>query len=160
VPWKKFQHKELGEVEIGGLAPYALIEPPYAERADIATKNLEAVIQLGEYLPRARIVDAKAKDKGAGLWEVEGVLVNDSRLPLASALGVRTGVVRPVRVTLAIPDGATLLAGTRQTLVRDLAGSGGRKEFRWLVSGAQPSAMRILIDSDCAGAASAALEVK
>jgi hypothetical protein len=160
VPWKKFKHPELGEVEIGGLAPYALVEPPDADRADIATKNVEAVIQLAEYLPRVRIVDAKAKDKGSGLWEVEGALVNEARLPLVSALGLRAGVVRPVRVTLVLPDGATLLAGTKQVLVRDLAGSGGRKEFRWLVSGAAPSAMRIMIDSDSAGAASAALEVK
>jgi hypothetical protein len=160
VPWKPFQHPELGPVEIGGFAPYALIEPPDAERAEIAAKNLEAVIGLCEYVPRVRLVEPKAKDKGSGLWEVECALVNESRLPIESALAQRAGVVRPVRLRLSLPDGATVLAGRRQELVRDLAGSGGRKEFRWLVRGAAPSAMKIMVDSDGAGASSAAPEVK
>jgi hypothetical protein len=160
VPWKKFQHPELGEVEIGGFAPYALVEPPEADRVEIATKNVEAVLQLAEFLPRVRLVDVKAKDKGAGLWEVEAALVNDSQLPLESALGQRAGVVRPVRVQLVLPAGATILAGNKQELVRDLSGSGGRKKFRWHVQGAAPSAMRISIDSDYAGSMSATPEVK
>ncbi len=160
LPWKKFTHPELGEVEIGGMAPYALCEPPAAERADIAAKNVEALIMLGEALPRVRLVEFAAKDMGAGLWEVTGALVNDSLLPFSSVLGVRTGITRPVRVTLALPAGAVILAGTKQGLVPELDGSGGRKEFRWLVRGAAPSSMKIQYDSDIAGSASVIPEVK
>ncbi|MDZ4774933.1 MAG: M14 family zinc carboxypeptidase [Planctomycetota bacterium] len=160
IAWKKFAHPELGEVEIGGFAPYATVEPPDADRAEIASKNTEAVLQLAESLPRARLVDVTATDLGAGLWQIEGALANDSMLPYASALAVRTEGVRPVRVALALPNGATLLAGNKQELVRDLPGSGGRKEFRWIVRGAAPSALTVSIDSDGMGAASVIPEVK
>lgn len=160
IPWKKFAHPELGEVEIGGLAPYATIEPPDQERVEIAAKNTEAVLQLAEMLPRTRLVEWKAKDLGAGLWQIEGALVNDSVLPFASAMAQRAEVVRPARVTLTLPKGATLLAGNKQELVRDLPGSGGRKEFRWIVRGAAPSALAITLDTDGMGSSSVIPEVK
>ncbi|MBL8858016.1 MAG: hypothetical protein JNL28_05905 [Planctomycetes bacterium] len=160
VPWKPFAHPELGQVEIGGFAPYALIEPPDSERDEIANKNFDYLVELAGLLPRVKLVDTRAKDLGDGLWNVECVLVNDSMLPLSSALAQRTRAVRPARVTLALPQGAQLLAGNVQELVSELAGSGGRKELRWLVRGKEPSAIRVLVDTDHAGAVSAVPEVK
>jgi len=160
VPWKPFQHPELGAVEIGGFAPYARIEPPPAERAEIARKNVEFLLELGELLPRVRVVDARAHDLAGGLWEVKAAIENASMLPYPSALGERTGNVRALRVSLTLPKGAQLLAGRNVELVESLNGSGGRHEFRWLVRGAAPSDMRVSIDSDSAGAHETAVEVK
>jgi hypothetical protein len=88
------------------------------------------------------------------------VVVNDGYLPSASAMGRRTRAVRPVRIALDLPKEAVVLAGERQTLVRELAGSGGRSEHTWLVRGVPPSAMRVLLDTDHAGRASVVPEVK
>ena len=52
VPWHSFEHPELGRVEIGGFAPYALIEPSESEFAEIARKNVDFLIDLGASLPR------------------------------------------------------------------------------------------------------------
>jgi hypothetical protein len=160
VAWHAFQHPELGPVEIGGFAPFALVEPPEADRAEIAQKNFDFLVTLGEMLPRVKVVDAQAKDLGAGLWEVKAWLENDALLPYMSALGHRTGVIRPARVDLALPREAQLLAGRSEQLVGDLAGSGARQELRWLVRGAPPSAMKIQVDTDHAGTASVVPEVK
>jgi hypothetical protein len=160
IPWKAFQHPELGAVEIGGFAPYALVEPPESEREEIARKNLDFLITLGESLARVKLVDVTATDLGSGLWKVRAVVVNDGYLPSASAMGRRTRAVRPVRIALDLPKEAVVLAGERQTLVRELAGSGGRSEHTWLVRGVPPSAMRVLLDTDHAGSASVVPEVK
>lgn len=160
VPWKTFAHPELGNVEIGGFAPYALLEPPAADRSEIASKNVEFLIALGGLLPRVKLVDVTARDLASGTWEVKAVLANESLLPLPSALGLRTGVVRPARVSLVMPKGAQILAGNSEELVRSLDGSGGRAEFRWLVRGAPPSALEIVVDTDQAGTAHAIPEVK
>src|SRR5689334_21129975 len=69
VAWHAFHHPELGDVEIGGFAPYALVEPPEADRADIAKKDVEFVIEVCGDLSRLKIVDAVAKDLGNGLWK-------------------------------------------------------------------------------------------
>lgn len=153
-PWKSFQHPELGAVEIGGFLPYALVEPPENTRAEIAAKQLAFVSSLGAVLARVRLVDVKAKDLG-GVWRVEAVIQNDALLPLVSAAGKRTSAPRPARVTLRIPASARLLAGEKQTLVRELAGSGGRKELTWLVLGAAPTSIELDVDTDGAGTAHA-----
>ena len=160
VPWKSFAHPELGPVEIGGFAPFARLEPPLDERAEIARKNTEFLIVLGESLARVRVVDARARDLAGGLWEVTAAVENDSLLPHPSQLGVRTGAVRPLRVSLTLPQGAQVLAGRTVELVESLSGGGGRREFRWLVRGSAPSDMRVAVDSDSAGASSVAVEVK
>lgn len=151
-PWKTFQHPELGAVEIGGFLPYALIEPPETARAEITAKQLAFVSSLGDVLARVSLVDVKAKDLG-GVWRVEAVVQNDALLPLVSAAGKRTNAPRPARVTLRVPGNARVLAGEKQTLVRDLAGSGGRKELTWLVQGAAPTSIEIELDTDGAGTA-------
>lgn len=160
VPWHAFQHPDLGPVEIGGFAPYALVEPPEAERVEIAAKHFEFLVALGSTLARVKIVDAKAKDLGSGLWEVKAVLENDALLPYASAFARRANTVRPARVDLKLPGDAQLLGGHVQELVRDLGGSGARHEMRWLVRGAPPSALHIVVDTDHAGVVNVVPEVK
>lgn len=159
LPWRPFQHPDLGSVEIGGFAPYALIEPPLADRTEIAAKDFDAFLVVAEALPRIDLRDVSARDLGLGLWEVEAVLVNDGFLPLTSALGRRSRAPRPARITLELPQGASLLAGNAQELVTELAGSGGRRELRWLVRGTAPSGMRVTLDSNNAGRASVVPEV-
>jgi hypothetical protein len=160
VAWHAFHHPELGDVEIGGFAPYALVEPPEADRAEIAKKDVEFVIDACGDLARLKVVEAVAKDLGNGLWKVDAVLLNDGYFPFPSALGRRTRELRAARVVLELPKEAQVLQGDRQTLVRELAGSGGRKELHWLVHGAPPSAMKIVLDSDMAGTGSVVPEVK
>ncbi|MFN0243750.1 MAG: M14 family zinc carboxypeptidase [Planctomycetota bacterium] len=160
VPWKPFDHPELGQVEIGGFAPYALVEPPAAEGVRIAAAEREFVTTLGELLARPRIVECTAKDLSGGLWQIDAAIENPSFLPLQSASAKRSEIARPARVTLRLPQSGRILAGNRQELASDLPGSGGRKEFRWLVHGASPSAMRVELDTNNAGTAEAIPEVK
>jgi murein tripeptide amidase MpaA len=160
VPWKPFQHPELGAVEIGGFAPFGTIEPPDADRVKIAQSQFEFVVTLGDLLPRVRVASATSKELSNGLWEVKAAIVNEGFLPVLSAAARRASSVRPVRVTMRVPSGAQFLAGARQELVPDLSGSGGRKEFRWLVKGATPSQISVEVDSDHAGSLQVTPEVK
>jgi hypothetical protein len=161
VPWKKMKHPDLGvDVEIGGWAPFATVEPPAKDRDEIAAGELEFLLGLGDLLPRVRVSDCTAKDLGGGVWEIQAWLANDAFLPFQSVAGKRSTNVRPARVAIVLPKEAQLLAGERQELVGDLAGSGGRKKLRWLVHGAPPSALAVEVDTDHAGAVRAVPEVK
>ena len=160
VAWKPFQHPELGAVEIGGFAPYAKLEPPESERIEMQKKQLEFLLGLGELLPRVELTGCTAKSLSGGLWEVKATLENRAWLPLLSAAARRSDAVRPARVALRLPKDAQLLAGSLETRVEDLAGTNGRREFRWLVHGAAPKTIEIEADSDHAGHAQATPEVK
>jgi hypothetical protein len=160
VPWKRFEHPELGEVEIGGFAPHARSEPPEAERAELAAKHLEFLTFLGGALPRVELGECELTDLGGGLLEVEAALTNRSLVPALSASAARTDTVRRPRVVLKLPEGATVVAGLPETLVRRLGGAGAREELRWLVHGAPAGSIGIEVDTDSAGTARCVPEVK
>lgn len=161
VAWHEFVHPELGKVELGGWAPFARNEPPESERAAIAEKQLTFLATLGADLPRVQVAEFTAKPLGSGVFEVEAVLENVGRLPLASASGRRTGEVRPLRVELTLGAGETLLGGdTPLQLVRELPGSGGRAKWRWLVRTKTPAELTLRFDSDHAGRGEARATVK
>ena len=160
VPWTRFEHPELGEVEIGGFAPCARMEPPEAERAELAAKQLEFLTFLGGALPKVELGECELKDLGGGLLEVEVALTNRALVPALTASAGRTDTVRRPRVVLKLPEGATVVAGLPETLVRRLGGAGAREELRWLVHGAPAGSIGIEVDSDSAGTARCVPEVK
>ncbi len=160
VPWTAFEHPQLGAIEIGGLAPFARLEPPTAEAVEIARTQLEFLLSLGAALARVRLVDCEARALGGGLIEVEAAVTIDSLLPLQSASARRTRTVRPARLELLVPDGAELRAGSRVELIRELDGSGARRSLRWLVSGAAPGGVGLRIETDNAGSDQCVPEVK
>ena len=159
LPWKAFAHPELGPVEIGGFAPYAKVEPPEEARAGIAAKELDFLISLADALPRVAVVDAKARELAGGLWEVRAAVENRSLLPLLSAAARRAESIRPARASLRVPQGARVVAGERETLVSDLAGSGGRKELVWIVQGAPAGSIGVEVETPCMGRVQAVAEV-
>lgn len=159
-PWSPFEHPELGQVEIGGWRPYARIEPPAAEGPKIAQGELDFLITLGGVLPRVKLVEAHARALADGLVEVTATLENESLLPLRSAAAERADTVRPARVELVLPEGAKLVAGSRDTLAGSLKGTGGRRELRWLVAGERLGSVGIVLDTDGAGSIRLELEVE
>jgi hypothetical protein len=159
LPWKSFKHPELGDVEIGGFAPFARTEPPKAEWPEIAKKEFDFLLTLGADLPRVTIPEITAKRLSPALIEVKAALLNDSLLPVANKAALRAESARPLRAKLVLPDGAKLVSGSLQTLIRDLGGK-SRKELRWLVLCDQPLQIGLSVDSDNAGAANALTEVK
>lgn len=160
VPWTESAHPELGSVEIGGFAPFARLEPPDSARAEIATKQSDFVLSLGALLARPRVLTATAKELGGGLFEVKTAIENAALLPIATASGRRTGEIRPALVKLVLDAGAALAAGPPQELVRELAGSGGRREFRWLVRGGRPAEWKVTLSTDNAGTSEARVEME
>ena len=155
--WTAFDHPELGPVEVGGFAPYALVEPPDEDRVRIADKQFEFLLSLDATVARVELEDVRVTARGE-LLEVEAVLVNEGLLPLVTTWGKKTRTTLPARVEIHLPAGATLLAGSKRVLVSDLRGSGGRHELRWLVSGATAASIGISVVTRHAGGARA--EVK
>lgn len=155
VAWRPFSHPELGSVEIGGLAPYARLEPPADESGAIAAKHLAWFLTLGELLPRVRVAECTREVLGEGLARVTAVIQNDSYLPLLSRSALRTDTTRPAKVRLLLPSAGKLLGGETQELLEDLPGSGGRHEFTWLVQGPEAMEIAVSVETTHAGTVTA-----
>lgn len=160
LPWKPYEHPELGPVEIGGLAPYARLEPPAAESGLLATKHFDWFLSLGALLPRVAVAECTRERLGEGLERVRAVLQNDAYLPLQSRSARRTQTIRPAKLTLLLPEAAKRLGGPPQEFTDDLPGSGGRQEFTWLVQGSAAMEIAVRVETPNAGTATRAAEEK
>ena len=157
--WKAFEHPTLGAVEIGGFAPYADVDPPAQDAARIADEHHAFLLAVAANVPRLEFESVTAREEGSGLLRVKAVLRNTGFLPYATRAALRSRTIRPARVELALPTGARRLGGPELVLVDELAGSGGRREFEWLVLGAAASDVRVSFESDHAGHAEAVPEL-
>ena len=71
VNWEKYTHPTLGEVEIGGYAPY-LENTPKPEAIDsLLQVQLPWLLKLSKKLPEISIADSKISDLGAGIYKLE-----------------------------------------------------------------------------------------
>lgn len=159
VNWTGFDHPDLGAVEVGGMAPYALYIPPADEWSSLAETHFDWFVGLGELLPRMRIAEFSKESLSEGMYLVKAVIQNDSFLPLLSRSGRRTRTTRPARVRLMLPSGAELIAGNQQELLSVLPGSGGRAEYTWLIQASDEMEFQLSVDSDHAGRLTQAAEV-
>ena len=154
LPWTPFEHPELGRVEIGGFAPFARIEPPRSMWPQLVEEQLAFLEVLPDVLPRLSIERCAVEPLAtgaSGAWRLTAVVRNDGLLPAFNRSARRTRAVRPPKVRPRLPEGATLLAGSPQTLVRDLPGSGGRVEFEWIVLAEDASGLAVVLDSEWNG---------
>ncbi len=132
VPFHPFEHPELGAIEIGGWKPGVRINPPFERVEPIAQAHLAFLKDLAGRLPRLELKDVRASAKGAGVFEVSAVVSNEGYLPTALAQGIKTRNAAPILVKIE-GEGVRLLSGKPTERLGNLAGSGARVSYRWLI---------------------------
>lgn len=141
VAWKPYKHPTLGEVEIGGIAPFADTTPPEKMIEGLVEGQAPWVFEVAKKMARVRIADAAVKPLGAGLYEVKAWIENTGDLPYPTAMAGRNQRVLPVVVTLA-GDGVTIVQGKKRSLVPSVPARGAQA-VTWLVRSAKPVKIEI-----------------
>jgi hypothetical protein len=149
IPWKTYQHPQLGTVEIGGFSEATLVGAgrDEADLAGFAEKTGDFLVDALGWFPQAVFEDLKITPHGEGLYMVEVVLVNPSVLPTTPQFAADARTSRPIRVRLMLPPGVERLSGPQQVLVRRLDGGGGRRELKWVLAGGS-TGTRLVLSSD------------
>src|SRR5262249_13112991 len=106
------------------------------------------------------IAECTRERLGEGVWRVKAALENDSYLPLLSRSARRTETTRPAKGKLLLPEAGKRLGGEVQELLSDLPGSGGRKEYTWLVQGPEAMEIAVSVETAHAGATTRKAEEK
>ena len=131
--------------EIGVLAPRDESKPApevFAETLSIADFLVLAAKE------RAQVVFTRTATSGAsGVLRIETRLANSGRLPTHTQRGADVKGRRPLNVRIALPEGATLLAGKPLVQIERIAGGAESEVLRWVVAGTSGGKVRI----DCAG---------
>ncbi len=158
--WVPFQHPELGEVEIGGFRPYALVNPEADEVAALGVKHGEFLVKLAGMLPRVSIAETQVEGLGGGVFRVTVKVENSGFLPTSLEHGARSRSVGPTFVQIQVDEDAILSGAEKTTDVGVLSGSGGREEVTWVIRGREGSQVDIRLHSMKAGHDTATINLR
>jgi len=149
VNWEKYDHPELGEVEIGGFVPFIETTPDYAVADSIIGLHIPWIYEIVKELPSLNIHEFKLTDEGAGVYKLDLWIENKSYLPFPTAMGKRNRQPAPAVILLS-GENHQLLSGYSRTVVGDLGGS-SRKKLSWLIKADKKAEILINLKSRAAG---------
>ncbi|HET7604039.1 MAG TPA: M14 family metallopeptidase [Gemmatimonadales bacterium] len=154
--WTTFRHPDFPDqdVEIGGIRPFALVNPPSAMLDSLSTEQTAFVTALSGMLPSISLRKLKTESLGPGLFRITVEVANDGYLPTSSKVGDMVRMPRPVRVVLDAGKGHDLVSGRRYQLLDPISGSGTGVELTWVVRGSSGDRMSVTAESPAAGHAS------
>lgn len=133
VEWYPFEHPQLGAVELGGWDfMYCWTNPPpeFLE-AEIAPHS-DFAIWHALISPRLEITSLDVESIGGDAHKVRLVVSNTGWLPSnVTEKAEERKVVRPLEATIALPEGAALVAGERRTELGQLTGRALKRSMLW-----------------------------
>lgn len=139
--WKPYKHPALGDVEIGGAAPFADNTPPPGMIDGLVKGQVPWVFEVAKKMARIGIAEAKVKKLGAGVYEIQAWVENKGGLPYPTAMAGRNQHVLPVVVTLA-GQGFEIVQGKKRSLVPAVPAQGS-KPVTWIVRAGKPVKIEI-----------------
>lgn len=164
--WQPFEHPELGSVEIGGWnhlytwrnPPPALLEAEISPQADFA-------IGFAALAPRLAWRAVEVAALGGDVFYVRAVVENGGFLSTSGTQRARAAkAARPVRIEIALPDGASLRNGSPTVEIGHLEGrsnklgvtfgsspTDNRGKAEWLVYAPAGGAIRLEASAPRAG---------
>jgi hypothetical protein len=148
VDWKPFKHPTLGEVEIGGAAPYADNTPPPAMIELLLKGQVPWVFEVAKKMARVRIASAEIKPVGTGVYEIKVRIENTGALPYPTAMARRNERILPVIVTLEGP-GIKIVDGKKRTLIPAIQGL-ATQTATWIVQSDKPVKIEVKAETQTA----------
>ncbi len=135
VPWTKIEHPDFPDknVEVGGIKPFVMANPPFAQVDELADEHTNFILKLAEMQPKLEMHNVEVESLGNGLSRISADLFNNSPLPTHSQMGERSRWLRKVRVDLNIPTDRIISGGKIQLI--DAIGAYEKVSVSWIVKG-------------------------
>jgi len=158
VAWQKFEHPQLGEVEIGGWKnKYIFQNPPEKYLPEICEKNMRFTNMQALAMAQLHIRKVNAEKVAEGVYRVSCGVVNSGYLNTAgTSLATSIAVTKPVEVTIC-GDGV-VVQGKEKLDLGHMAGR-SEKKAEWLVQATTGSIVTITAKGERAGTVRYELEI-
>jgi hypothetical protein len=136
VPWATVAHPDFpnSKVEVGGIKPFVMYNPPYAMVSKIVDSHVTFVSALTEAAPRCVIAELKKEPLEKDLFRVTLTVKNKGVMPTINQIGEKSYYLKYVTVQLKTASGQNLLQGNPKVTTPVLNG-GETTEFTWLIRG-------------------------
>ncbi len=134
VAWTKFDHKQLGEVEIGGFVPHVRTNPKADQIPELSKNHAEFALFLASQFAEIVLDEPEVKKLGSDLYELKIKIHNKGKFPYATAMGQRTGNINSIVLRLKFEDDEKmkLFGGAKRNDTSNL-NAGAEKEFKWII---------------------------
>ena len=162
VPWTEVRSDGFDgkKVEVGGFAPFAMLNPPAAELDSAASKQTRFVQQLAGMLPSISVREVKVESLGNRVFRVTAQVANEGYLPTISAIGERVRWPRRIRVDLETRSGQQIVSGRPVVLLGAIRGSGNSEDVSWTLIAEPGSTVTLKAHSPVAGSASQTITLR
>jgi len=134
VNWTKIQHKQLGEVEIGGFVPYVRVNPPADVIPDLSKSHAEFALYLASQFAEITMDEPVVEKLGSSLFRLKIKVHNQGEFPYVTAMGTRTRNITAMMLRLKFEDDENmkLFGGNKRVDISTIA-SGDEQEYTWTI---------------------------
>lgn len=135
-PWKTVNHPDFPgkTVEVGGLDPFVLNNPPYNLVDGIVAKHADFLVALANMAPKLDIVNVKTEKLADGLTRVTLNILNTGELPTYTRVGDRSYFLKKIAVNLELAPNQIVVSGRKTQTIESIQGK-QNKELTWLIKG-------------------------
>lgn len=135
-PWKAVNHPDFpGQtVEVGGLDPFVLINPPYKLVDGIVGKHTDFIVGLAAMAPQIDLVNVKTEKVSDGLTRVTLSVMNSGDLPTYTKVGDRSYFLKKMVVKVNTNANQSVVSGRKTQTLESIQGK-EYKELTWLIKG-------------------------
>ena len=134
--WKTVQHPDFEgkTVEVGGIHPFVLHNPPYHMVAEIVKKHTDFITQLASNAPFIEFSDVKTERLGQGVTRVTVKIRNTGLFPTLSQVGERSYFLKLLSVKVNTSGNQRVISGRPVQTLGSING-GESLELSWLIQG-------------------------
>ncbi len=176
IPWREFDHPQLGKVEIGGwdMKNYWTNAPPqYLE--EICEQNCQFTLAHALMSPRLELRKTEVEKQAEGIFKITTTVANKGFLPTyTSKRAQERKIVRPIEARINVPEGGKLIAGKRDHELGQLEGRSNKlyggwfssgnvtdneKRLEWIVRAPSGTQAEVVVKSERAGTIRATLDL-
>ena len=135
-PWKAVTHPDFPgkTVEVGGVDPFVLINPPYKMVDGIVAKHTDFVLGLAAMAPQIEFINLKTEKVADGLTRVTLSIMNTGDLSTYTKIGDRSYFLKKIVVKLNMNANQTVVSGRKNQSLEAIQGK-EYKELTWLIKG-------------------------
>lgn len=134
--WKAIQHPDFPgqKVEVGGVDPFVMINPPYKLMPDLVKKHTNFLVKLAAAQPELDIINVNTEKVGGGLTRITVDIINKGALAAHSKLGERSYWVKRINVKVISSGNQSVISGKKIQVLNSLEGYSSQK-LTWLIKG-------------------------
>lgn len=136
VPWNEIKHPDFPgkKTEVGGIKPFAMIDPPPDTLGDLISGNFRFIIAVASMHPELEFLDIKTENVGSNIFRISLKVHNKGVFSTCAEIGRNNIWTRVMRINFESQVNQNLLSGLKVQKIDPLDGDQS-VEFNWLING-------------------------